>query len=333
MEHEIRIDGIIGDYMNSAEDFSYRLAELNIQSGDELVVKINSQGGSVFDGFSIYNQLKGLENTVTTNIQGLAASIASLIALAGDRVIMSEVGTFMIHKAATMAAGNQEDLESAAEGLGQIDETLINVYVAKSGLPRSEIVEMMDKETWMSPQKARELNFVDELEETLQAVASLSNKSNITMNKLEALFTKLGIPTASGEPTTEPAATPAEPAATPAEPSASDDPPAEPAEPTEPAAEPSSEPEAITHENILALVVELKALREELAAQKAVVEKLNNGLGEFVDNRVKTLARGMKSNGMVPSAQSNFNPGEPEWTPKFPKHKEEMEAIEKKTRL
>ena len=97
MEKTIRLDGIIGDFGNTGEEFNFRLEELDLQPEDTLLVIINSVGGSVIEGWGIYNMIKTLPQQVTTRAEGLAASIASLILLAGNKVEMSEVGMLMIH--------------------------------------------------------------------------------------------------------------------------------------------------------------------------------------------------------------------------------------------
>ncbi|MCK5610915.1 Clp protease ClpP, partial [Candidatus Pacearchaeota archaeon] len=121
MTKEIRLDGIIGDWGNTSEEFNFNLDELDLQADDELLVKINSVGGSVIEGWGIYNRLVSLENKVTTRGEGIVASIASLILMAGNTIEMSEVGALMIHRASNHVQGNAEDLEKAAEVLKTID--------------------------------------------------------------------------------------------------------------------------------------------------------------------------------------------------------------------
>lgn len=335
---ELRLDGIIGDFLNTAEDFAYRLEELNLSSDDELILKINSPGGSVFDGFSMFNQIKALDNKVSIRIEGLAASIASLIALAGDHVSMTEVGSFMIHRASTMAAGNTDDLESVADSLKQIDETLVNVYVTKTGLETSEIEEMMDKETWMSPETAKKKGFIDEVEETLKAVAFLNSNQKINMKKLDELFTKLGLVKSEGEQpkSEEEEETPVKASEEEEETKSQEE---EEEEERKKKEEEEEEEEAKESDQLKDLITAIEALVERVKGQEKLINStretlsaLNDGMASFVDNRVKQIAKGIKSNGEVPLAQSNFGGVPQTWVPKYQGFKKQMAEIDKKTR-
>lgn len=137
--------------------------ELKEIKSDKLTVVLNSGGGDVFAGLSIYNALRELDAEVTIRVDGLAASIASVIAMAGDKVIMSPGSMMMIHKPSVFAMGNSEDLEKAIEVLNTIEESIVPIYTAKSGQTKEKIVEMLESETWMSAENAIELGFADEL--------------------------------------------------------------------------------------------------------------------------------------------------------------------------
>ena len=137
-------------------------AELGSTSGD-LVVWLNSPGGDVFAASQIYTMLKEYNGKVTVKIDGLAASAASVIAMAGDEVIMSPVAMMMIHNPATIIFGEAEDLQSGINMLNEVKESIINAYEQKTGLSRSKIANMMDLETWFSANKAVELGFADKL--------------------------------------------------------------------------------------------------------------------------------------------------------------------------
>ena len=192
MSKEIRIDGPIGMFMNDSESFNFELNNLGLGEDEELVVIINSPGGSVIEGWGIYNRLKSLDNKVVTRVEGLAASIASLIALAGDEVKMSEVGSIMIHRASTMADGNQKDLEKQIETLKTIDETLITVYQAKTGESREQVEEWMDDEKWFTADEAIEIGFVDEIINKVDSrMAALYLPKTDTMKKFEKLMAYL----------------------------------------------------------------------------------------------------------------------------------------------
>lgn len=136
--------------------------ELKAQKGDITIV-INSGGGDVFAGLSIYNALREFDGYVTVRVDGLAASIASVIAMAGDKVIMSPGSMLMIHKPWTMVAGDVNELEKAKEILNGIEESIIPIYASRTGMSKEEIVSMLEAETWMTAEQAVEQGFADEL--------------------------------------------------------------------------------------------------------------------------------------------------------------------------
>lgn len=135
-------------------------AELMESNGD-ISVWINSPGGDVFAASQIYNMLKEYKGKVTVKIDGLAASAASVIAMAGDEISMSPVAMLMIHNPSTLIWGEETDMVKAKEMLSEVKESIINAYEVKTNLPRNKISEMMDNETWMSSNKAVELGFAD----------------------------------------------------------------------------------------------------------------------------------------------------------------------------
>lgn len=137
-------------------------AELESSAGD-ISVWLNSPGGDVFAASQIYTMLKEYEGKVTVRIDGLAASAASVIAMAGDEVYMSPVAMMMIHNPATMIFGEASDFQSGIRMLGEVKESIINAYEQRTGLPRLKISNMMDAETWFSAQKAVELGFADKI--------------------------------------------------------------------------------------------------------------------------------------------------------------------------
>ena len=134
--------------------------ELESGSGD-IAVWINSPGGDVFAAAQIYNMLRDYKGKVTVKIDGLAASAASVIAMAGDKVTISPVGMLMIHDPMMMAVGNTRDMEQAIHVLDEVKESITNAYAAKSGLSHKKISELMANETWMNAKKAMELGFAD----------------------------------------------------------------------------------------------------------------------------------------------------------------------------
>ena len=135
--------------------------ELEAEEGD-VTVWINSPGGSVFCGAEIYNMLCDYKGKVTVKIDAIAASAASVIAMAGDRVLISPVGMMVLHDPMTVAFGNTRDMEKAITTLNEVKESLINAYVKKSGLSRNKVAELMSEETCLNARKAVEYGFADE---------------------------------------------------------------------------------------------------------------------------------------------------------------------------
>lgn len=136
--------------------------ELNAGEGD-VTVWINSPGGNVFAAAEIYTMLKDYKGSITVKIDAIAASAASVVAMAGDTVQMSPVAMLMIHDPSTVAMGNTKDMEKAIEVLNEVKESIINAYASKSGLSHARIANLMSNETWMNAKKAVELGFADEM--------------------------------------------------------------------------------------------------------------------------------------------------------------------------
>lgn len=169
----LRIDGIVGDMFNTAEDIRFQVEEMNMAPNDELHIYIQSEGGSVFEGFKIYNYLRTLPQTVFTHGNGLIGSIATLLMLAAkkENTFISEVSMFMVHRAIDNRGGNQDELAKAAEVLNSIDEILISVYSERTGMSRDAIEVMMADTTWLSGEQAVKQGFVGQLENTIPVEA------------------------------------------------------------------------------------------------------------------------------------------------------------------
>ena len=134
--------------------------ELNAGTGD-IVVWINSPGGDCIAAAQIYNMLMDYKGNVTVKVDGIAASAASVIAMAGTCVLMSPVSTMMIHNPATIAFGDTAEMKRAIAMLAEVKESIINAYEIKTSLPRTRLSNLMDAETWMDAHKAVELGFAD----------------------------------------------------------------------------------------------------------------------------------------------------------------------------
>lgn len=141
----------------------------------QLDVFINSDGGDVFAGQAIHSMLKRHTANVTVYIDGLAASIASVIAMAGDKVVMPRNAMMMIHNPWSFAVGNSQDFRSLADELDKIRESLIAAYQDKSGMTPDEIKSLLDAETWLTAEEAVAYGLADEIEQTKQVAASVRN--------------------------------------------------------------------------------------------------------------------------------------------------------------
>ena len=162
LERTLFLNGTIADESWFDDDITPALFkdELNAGTGD-ITVWINSPGGDCIAAAQIYNMLIDYKGNVTVKIDGLAASAASVIAMAGTTVLISPVGMLMIHNPATVAMGDHAEMQKAIEMLDEVKESIINAYELKTGLSRLKISRMMDAETWMDANKAVELGFAD----------------------------------------------------------------------------------------------------------------------------------------------------------------------------
>ena len=160
----LRLEGPIDDESFWGDEVTPKAfrEELNADAGD-ITVWINSPGGNVFAAAEIYTMLRDYPGSVTVKIDAIAASAASVIAMAGNKVLMSPVAMLMIHDPSTIAMGNTKDMEKAIATLNEVKESIINAYTAKSGLSHNRISKLMENETWMNAKKAVELGFADEI--------------------------------------------------------------------------------------------------------------------------------------------------------------------------
>ena len=163
-ERTLFLNGEISDETWYGDEVTPQLFkdELNAGKGN-ITVWINSPGGDVFAAAQIYNMLRDYKGAVTVKIDGLAASAASVIAMAGDEVLVSPVAMMMIHNPATIAMGNAKEMERAIGMLNEVKESILNAYETKTGLNRVKISHMMDEETWFNAKKAVELGFADKI--------------------------------------------------------------------------------------------------------------------------------------------------------------------------
>jgi ATP-dependent protease ClpP protease subunit len=187
-ETELYLYNEIGSWGISAADF---LADLQkVPKTDHISLHVHSPGGDVFDGQAIFTALSRHPGGVTTHIDGLAASMASVVALAGLPVKMAGNAMIMIHNVSGMAMGDSGDMHKTADLLDKVGETITAVYAGKTGLPRDEVRRMMNEETWMTATQAKAFNFVDEITGDMKLAAQidttkLKNFKNVPKNLME----------------------------------------------------------------------------------------------------------------------------------------------------
>lgn len=171
-EAELRIDGyIVADEDKWVYDFlGYPAISpkdvnkiLNELAGKPLTIKINSYGGNAWSGSTIYTSLKDYKGKVTVKIDGLAASAASVIAMGGDKILMSPTAQMMIHNASSTISGDYRDMEKGVDFLKNVNDALSNAYMVKSGMDKETLLGLMDKETWLTVQEAIDYGLVDEM--------------------------------------------------------------------------------------------------------------------------------------------------------------------------
>ena len=174
----------IGTYGVTAQEFINDIKGLKDMP---INLRINSLGGDVFDGMAMYNVIKRREAKTTVYIEGIAASIATIIALGADEVIMAENSLFMIHNAWGGTMGEAKDMRKTADTLDKISSELTDIYRKKTGLSYEALTEMMDEETWLNAEEAYELGFVDVISDSIKVAAKydVSKFKNITQEEIQ----------------------------------------------------------------------------------------------------------------------------------------------------
>ena len=163
-ERTLYLNGVISDETWWGDEVTPRMFKDELTAGSgNITVWINSPGGDVFAAAQIYNMLMDYAGNVTVKIDGVAASAASVIAMAGGDVYMSPVSMLMIHNPSTVATGDSEEMLRAKALLDEVKEGIINAYELKSGMSRTKLSHLMDAETWMNANKAIEFGFADKI--------------------------------------------------------------------------------------------------------------------------------------------------------------------------
>ena len=161
-ERELRLEGIIAEESWLGDEVTPKQFRDELLSGNgDLTLWINSCGGDVFAASAIYTALKEYPHKVTVKIDSLAASAASVIAMAGDTVLMSPTALLMVHNPATVAAGDRAEMQAAIRTLDEVKKAIVTAYEFKTGLSRDFISRLMDAETWLNAKKAVEMKFAD----------------------------------------------------------------------------------------------------------------------------------------------------------------------------
>ena len=161
-ERTLFLNGTIAEESWFDDDVTPQLFKDELKAGTgDITVWINSPGGDCVAAAQIYNMLMDYQGNVTVKIDGLAASAASVIAMAGTEVQMSPVAMIMIHNPMTVAIGDSKEMQKASEMLSEVKESIMNAYEIKTGLTRTKISHLMDAESWFNARKAVELGFAD----------------------------------------------------------------------------------------------------------------------------------------------------------------------------
>ena len=196
-ERVLEINGEIASESWFDDDVTPKLFKDELMSGSgPITIWLNSPGGDCIAASQIYSMLMDYPGEVTVKVDGIAASAASVIAMAGTKVLMAPTALMMIHNPMTLAWGDRSEMTKAIEMLDEVKESIVNAYEIKTGLSRAKISHLMDTETWMNANKAIELGFADDIltdkkkcaaDETAFSFAARSSEMRL-MNRLEAKY-------------------------------------------------------------------------------------------------------------------------------------------------
>ena len=165
-ERTLYLDGVIAEESWFDDDITPKAFKAELQAGaGDITIWLNSPGGDCIAASQIYAMLMDYKGKITVKIDGIAASAASVIAMAGTNVQMAPTALMMIHNPLTVAIGDSEEMQKAISMLSEVKESIINAYEIKTGQPRIKLSHMMDAETWLNAKKAIELGFADQIME------------------------------------------------------------------------------------------------------------------------------------------------------------------------
>lgn len=190
----LELYGTIAEESWFDDDITPKMFRDELFSGSgNITIWINSPGGDCIAASQIYSMLMDYRGEVTVKIDGIAASAASVIAMAGTKVLMAPTALLMIHNPATMAFGDHAEMQKAIEMLSEVKESIINAYEIKTGLSRAKLSHLMDAETWMNANKAIELGFADDVltdeKKNINTSAFAFSRKNVT----NALLNKISV--------------------------------------------------------------------------------------------------------------------------------------------
>lgn len=194
-DRTLYLNGQIAEISWFDDDVTPQLFKDELMNGEgNITVWINSPGGDCVAAAQIYNMLKEYSGDVVVKIDGLAASAASVIAMAGDKVVMSPVAMMMIHNPVTQTWGDRVDMQKAMAMLDEVKESIINAYEIKTGMSRTKLAHLMDSETWMDARSAKSLGFADEIigvvDENIPQAGNMMFSETKVMNSLATAIAK-----------------------------------------------------------------------------------------------------------------------------------------------
>lgn len=165
-EHILTLSGVVAkdsifDYDGDLINIKTISDSLESIGNRKLLIKLNSYGGDAFEGIEIYNYLKSLKNKVVVEVTSIAASAASIIAMGADEIRMSNGSQLMIHEASTFAVGTKSEMQKTLNALKSMDNSIVDIYHEKTGLDKTEILQLMEEETWFTSEEAVKYNFAD----------------------------------------------------------------------------------------------------------------------------------------------------------------------------
>lgn len=197
-DNTISILDVIGaDYWGEGVTAKRIAAALRAIGNKDVVVNINSPGGNYFEGLAIYNTLREHKGKVTVKILGVAASAASVIAMAGDEIQIARAGFLMIHNAWVVASGDRHQLREVADFLEPFDAAAVDIYVARSGMDSAEVAKMLDRETWIGGAEAVDKRLADTLLSADEVAAAPENSANgkavVAAHQIDNLLAQLNM--------------------------------------------------------------------------------------------------------------------------------------------